>query len=214
MSPHLDVTPVEPIVNRASENGGACEVRSVNEKNGNIVVGVAGNRVFVKVQGKGTSHISQPFCQFSNEIIKRGFHEFVVDLSECSAMDSTFLGVLAGVGLRLMSAKGCVHLANLSERCREQVASLGIDRLSTVEMCDVSLAASPNGGDSALKPLPTNPSSPMEAEAKARYTEMVIEAHNTLMQIDPQNVPKFKDCVRFLTEDLEKIRAAQKSSNS
>ncbi|MBI5686457.1 MAG: STAS domain-containing protein [Verrucomicrobia bacterium] len=190
----------------------------MNESKGNIVVGVAGERVFVRVQGKGNYQISQPFCQFSNEIIKRGFHEFVVDLGDCSSMDSTFLGVLAGVGLRLMAASGRIHLANLNSRCREVVASLGIDRLSTVDMCDINLASPGNGGGSApapaLEPLAMPQSMPTDPEGRARYAEMVIEAHTTLMQIDPQNVPKFKDCVRFLSEDLEKLRAAQKRSNS
>ncbi len=190
---------------------------SVNGKHSNVVVGISGDRVFVKVQGKGTHLISQPLSQFSNEIIKRGFHEFIVDLGDCSSMDSTFLGVLAGVGLRLMSDSGHIHLANLNPRCREVVASMGIDRLSTVDMCDVNLDAPPNGGGSApapaLEPLATPQSMPVDAESKARYTEMMIEAHTTLMQIDPQNVPKFKDCVRFLTEDLEKLRA-QKNSGS
>jgi anti-anti-sigma regulatory factor len=190
----------------------------VNEKQGHIVVGVTGERVFVKVQGKGHSQISQPLCQFSNEIIKRGFREFIVDLSECPSMDSTFLGVLAGVGLRLMSVGGRVHLANLNLRCREVVASLGIDRLSTVDLCDLSLSAAPNGSGAApapaMEPLATPHAMPTDPEGKARYAEMMLEAHTTLMQLDPQNVPKFKDCVRFLTEDIEKLRAAQRSSNS
>lgn len=190
----------------------------MNKGQNSIVVGVSGERVFVKVRGKGNCQISQPFCQFSNEIIKRGFREFIVDFGDCSSMDSTFLGVLAGVGLRLMSASGHIHLANLNPRCWEVVASLGIDRLSTVDICDVNLAAPLNGSGSApapaLEPLETSQSMPEDAESKARYAEMMIEAHTTLMQIDPQNIPKFKDCVRFLTEDLEKLRAAQKSSNS
>jgi len=190
----------------------------VNDRQNNIVVGISGNRVFVKVQGKGNCQISQPFCQFSDEIIKRGFHEFIVDLADCSSMDSTFLGVLAGVGLRLMPANGHIHLANLNPRCREVVASLGIDQLSTVDTCDLNIAASSNGGgaaaSSALQTLATTQPMPTDPESKARYVEMMIEAHSALMQIDPQNVPKFKDCVRFLAEDIEKLRAAQKNSGS
>jgi len=190
----------------------------VNESQNNIVVGVSGQRVFVKVHGKANSQNGQPFCQFSNEIIKRGFREFVVDLAECSYMDSTFLGVLAGISLRLMPLNGRIHLANLNPRCGETVASLGIDRLSTVDTCDFRMPASANGDQfpppDTLQPLAAPQTGPANAESKARCAEMMIEAHRTLMQIDPQNIPKFKDCVRFLAEDLEKLRAAQKHSDS
>ncbi|MCX6906972.1 MAG: STAS domain-containing protein [Verrucomicrobia bacterium] len=190
----------------------------MNENQNNIVVGVSGQRVFVKVHGKANFQNSQPFCQFSAEIIKRGFREFVVDLAECSYMDSTFLGVLAGISLRLMPLNGCVHLANLNPRCSETVASLGIDRLSTVDTCDLQMPAPANGDQSpppdTLQPLAAPQTGPADAESKARHAEMMLEAHRTLMQIDPRNIPKFKDCAHFLAEDLDKLRAAQRNSNS
>jgi anti-anti-sigma regulatory factor len=34
-------------------------------------------------------------------MIRRGHREFVVDLGDCELMDSTFMGTLAGVALRL-----------------------------------------------------------------------------------------------------------------
>ena len=188
----------------------------VNGKQGSIGVGIADNRVFVKVEGKGTHLISHPLSQFSNEAISRGFGEFIVDLADCSSMDSTFLGVLAGIGLRLMPAHGHVHLANMNERCLEVVTSLGIDRLSTVDLCE--LRAAPNGNEkpqsAAIQPLETPQPVAGDAEAKASHAEMMIEAHRTLMQIDPNNVPKFKECVRFLAEDLEKLRASQRNPTS
>jgi anti-anti-sigma factor len=187
----------------------------VSDSQNSIVVGVSGQRVFVKVRGKGNCQTSQPLNQFSNEIIKRGFHEFIVDLAECSSMDSTFLGVLAGISLRLMSLNGRVYLANLNPRCNNVVVSLGIDRLSSVSTGLLDLPAPANGDESpALQPLVASPVTPSDAEAKARCAEMVIEAHRALMRIDPRNIPKFKDCIRFLIEDLEKIRAEQGGYNS
>jgi hypothetical protein len=32
----------------------------------------------------------------------------------------------------------------------------------------------------------------------------ILEAHENLMEFDPRNVPKFKDVVEFLREDLGK----------
>lgn len=32
-----------------------------------------------------------------------------------------------------------------------------------------------------------------------------LEAHQTLMKINPANIPKFKDVAEFLAEDLKKL---------
>ena len=37
-----------------------------------------------------------------------------------------------------------------------------------------------------------------------------LEAHETLMEINPNNVPRFKDVARFLAEDLKKMEEAKK----
>jgi len=189
----------------------------VSENPNNILVGVSGNLVFIKVQGKGGFQISQPLRQFSLEMIGRGYREFVVDLAECACMDSTFLGVLAGMGLRLQSAdhsagaSGKVHLANVNARCREVLSSLGIDKLFTIDLCDLRVGPATAVGKPAgeMQSLQTAPAA--STGDMAKQAEVMLEAHRTLMEIDPQNVPKFKDCVRFLAEDLEKIRAAQKT---
>ncbi len=37
-----------------------------------------------------------------------------------------------------------------------------------------------------------------------------LEAHQTLMDINPENVTRFKDVTKFLAEDLEKLRGKSK----
>ena len=39
---------------------------------------------------------------------------------------------------------------------------------------------------------------------KRALTEASLEAHKLLMEVNPDNVPKFKDVAQFLTEDLER----------
>ena len=39
---------------------------------------------------------------------------------------------------------------------------------------------------------------------KRALTEASLEAHKLLMEVNPDNVPKFKDVARFLEEDLER----------
>jgi len=37
-----------------------------------------------------------------------------------------------------------------------------------------------------------------------------LEAHQLLMSINPDNIPKFKDVTQFLAEDLRKMKEQQK----
>lgn len=199
-----------------------------------ILVGVSNNLVFIKVEGKGTFQISQPLRQFTLEMMGRGYREFVVDLADCPAMDSTFLGVLAGMGLRLQNGgsrdtktpaapqgQGKIHLANMNSRCLEVLSALGIDRLFSMDLCDLRMGGDPQAAPPAppvtgadLRPL--QQAAPLNGSpgAMARQAEVMLEAHRTLMEIAPQNIPKFKDVTRFLSEDLEKHRAAEKSGGS
>ena len=66
-----------------------------------VQVGLAGNVVWVRVDGRGTFQNSAGLKEFAAEMTRRGHRDFVVDLATCELMDSTFLGTLTGVALGL-----------------------------------------------------------------------------------------------------------------
>ena len=66
-----------------------------------ILVGTADRVVWVRVEGKGSFLNSTGLKEFAKEMTNRGYREFVVDLHNCPLMDSTFMGTLTGVALRL-----------------------------------------------------------------------------------------------------------------
>jgi anti-anti-sigma regulatory factor len=68
-----------------------------------IQVGVNGPAVWVRVEGKGSFLNSGNLKEFAQEMVNRGYREFVIDLQNCAMMDSTFMGTMAGVALRLKS---------------------------------------------------------------------------------------------------------------
>ena len=53
----------------------------------------------IRIIGRANFTSSIDFKALVTELSQRGFQRFVLDLSECVLMDSTFLGVLAGFGL-------------------------------------------------------------------------------------------------------------------
>ena len=66
-----------------------------------IQVGVNGPSVWVRVKGRGSFLNSGGLKDFARAMVNKGFREFVFDLQDCVMMDSTFMGTMAGMALRL-----------------------------------------------------------------------------------------------------------------
>ncbi len=174
----------------------------MNEPSKGISVGCTENRVYVRVVGRGTFQNSQPLRLFALRKIDEGQREFVLDLGQCQGMDSTFLGVLAGIGLRLRQngKLATVHIVNISPRNLELIQTLGLDRLFTVNS-----GAPPPLSEADYRKLPdtdlTQLTHPLE---KDETTDLMIEAHDNLVRADERNAAKFRELTRFLREAVER----------
>ena len=58
----------------------------------------------MRLEGKGSFLNSGSLKEFAQEMVNRGYREFIVDLQNCVMMDSTFMGTLAGVEIGLQAA--------------------------------------------------------------------------------------------------------------
>jgi anti-sigma B factor antagonist len=159
-----------------------------------ILVARSATLGFVKVVGRGSFQNSGCLKAFYLQLLKEGIGRFVVDLENCTYLDSTFLGILLGLGLKLKEGgKGLLHILNASPRNLELLKNLGLDRLIQIDNPRVDL----NGV--AAKQLEEMPC-PVPTRDEAAPT--ILEAHENLMEFDARNIPKFKDVVEFLREDL------------
>jgi anti-anti-sigma factor len=181
----------------------------VNEPSKGISVGCAGNRVYVRVVGRGTFQNSQPLRLFALQKIDQGQREFVVDLGQCQGMDSTFLGVLAGIGLRLRQngKLATVHIVNVSPRNLELLQTLGLDRLFAMNS-----STPPPLAEAGYRQLPdTDLTQLTHPPGKDETTDLMIEAHDNLVRADKHNAPKFRELTRFLRESIERRRRNQET---
>lgn len=173
-----------------------------------LLVSIAPPVAYIKVCGRATSESGKDFKSLINSLFNRGFSEFVLDLSDCLMMDSTFLGVLAGGGVKMLKAseegKGTpIRLLNANERVRNLLDNLGVLHL----FCLTSGAnLSP---DQCVRPDVGGV--PPSREDLCRTS---LEAHETLMEINPDNIPKFKDVTQFLAEDLAKLQREEGNGTS
>ena len=177
-----------------------------------ISVGCAGRKVYVRVVGHGTFQNSQPLRGFALDMIEQGFREFLVDLGQCQGMDSTFLGVLAGIGLRLRQNghKGKIHVLNVNASHMELLQTLGLDRLFSVDAGVMDLTKTPPVAEADLHRLPDSDVEAGKPLNKNETTDLMLEAHDNLMRYDERNAPKFKDLTKFLREKIERRNATEK----
>jgi anti-sigma B factor antagonist len=150
----------------------------------------------VKIAGRANFTFSPDFKTLLGELIQKGYAHFIIDLSECVLMDSTFLGVLAGFGIKFNPSSpvtnGRIELSNPNERVTELLENLGVLQLFKIVNGNLQLT-----GEVCVPP-PVNPS-------REEITRTSLEAHRTLMEANPDNVPRFKDVAQFLAEDLKKL---------
>jgi len=154
----------------------------------------------MKICGRATFNQSADFKRFVQETQERGYRDFVFDLTECLIMDSTFLGVLAGFSHQATDAKrpqgpAVLTLVNPNARVADLLENLGVNHLFKVVQ---STSAAPKD----YRPAPD------AAATREEIARNCLEAHEKLMEINPGNIPKFKDVTRFFAEDLERLRQA------
>ncbi len=153
----------------------------------------------VKIIGRANFTSSIDFKTLIGELRQKGYNYFVLDLSECALMDSTFLGVLAGFGLKMSGGNTAgaspIELLNPNPRISELLENLGVIHLFKVSEGPVRL---PDGVEACAVP-----STPADRE---QVTQACLEAHRTLMEINPANVSRFKEVTQFLAEDLKKLK--------
>ncbi len=159
---------------------------------------------FVRVVGRGTFKISTGLKRFGIAAIELDCRRFVVDLADCVSMDSTFMGVLVGVAFNMRrNGQGEIHLVNLSPRLELVLGTLGLDQVMLVHM----EGSTPPEFEDVLEQAEFDETD-TESETPRDRVETMIGAHESLVEADPDNSPKFKDVLSFLREDLRKKDAS------
>ena len=171
------------------------------EMENGISVSRGNGNVRVRVAGRGTFRNGQPLRRYALEMIGNGARQFVVDLGSCEGMDSTFLGVLAGIGLQLRepATPGQVRLANVSPRNLELLQTVGLDRLF-----DLAPASEPELAGLPMQRLPDSEAAQLPTLAVKKETaDLMLEAHTNLIRADNRNLAKFKDVTAVLRARTE-----------
>ena len=142
--------------------------------------------VWIRVAGRGSFQSSPALKDFARRLMDEGRRKFIVDLKDCTAMDSTFMGTLASLAIRLRDlGSGELWVVNRNERNTELLAGLGIDSLFSANPLPCT--------HSGECPEPVH-----HAADKAATREAIHEAHAACVAVNPRNEDKFKDVLEHL----------------
>ena len=170
-------------------------------KSENLTAAYASNTAVIRVEGRGSFKISPPLKQFIHKIIdNQSADSVLLEMSLCTGMDSTFMGVVAGLACFTKSKPIHFQLINLSEKNKKLLVTLGVDRV-----VDYSMTATQE--QAALLDQLDNSSKTLEADMsdKLEAAKTTLEAHETLVDINPENLSKFKSVLEYLQDDVRNL---------
>lgn len=149
------------------------------------LVNFSGAEANVSVLGRASYLNCMQLGKFFDFLAAKKCRRLNVDFYACTGMDSTFMGMLAGITLRLAEPElnGEVVLYNLSGRNLELIENLGLDNILKIS----SDAFAKSADAEAL-------------EQSAAGKNAMLEAHQNLVEAHPQNLKKFEDVIKFLKE--------------
>ncbi len=146
----------------------------------------------IRVCGRATFECAPPLRNLAKSLEQTSFSEINVDLSACSWMDSTFMGILAMLGLRARKIDAVMNICNAGEQNRNLLYGLGLKKLFCFvdgPVCDADAGNTWNDGTENSQP----------------NAQTVLDAHKTLMDVDEQNVKKFERVVDMVQKDIDRL---------
>ena len=168
----------------------------------NLTAAYIDQTAVIRVEGRASFKISPTMKQFIHHVVDtQSAHQILLDMEDCTGMDSTFMGVVAGISCFIKELPDySFKLINLSEKNKRLFTTLGVDRVVEYSMSSTTeekdLIAHQTGGIQTLEP---------DFSDKLEAAKTTLEAHETLVNINPENFDKFRSVLEFLQDDVHNL---------
>lgn len=164
----------------------------MDEPLGYLEVARSGGVVYARVIGLGMATVGIDFWDFSEEMMKQGFLRFIVDLSQCRSMDSTFMGVLVGMAESpRIKREEAVTVINPNDHHMKLMDGLGLPKMISIKQGRTDLP------ELEMRRLDAFPRTSEDRILKIR------DVHAKLVALDRRNEEKFKMFLKLLDQELK-----------
>ena len=150
----------------------------------------------VKARGRANFEYAVPLRELVRSLVT--FERICIDLGECTAMDSTFMGVLTMLALKGAKIGRKVEVLGANDTLKKLLHDLGVGRLfefSGIEAAPPELLDSLEAAEPDATPL--------------KGAETVKEAHESLVDADSENASRFDSVIKFASEDVDRLKNKQ-----
>lgn len=166
-------------------------------KDASILLGDFEEFIWLRCAGKGNFVNSPLLKQAADAAIAGGRKLLVADLEKCEGMDSTFMGTLAGIAIKIeRENQGALHIANASQRNRDALEELGLNLLMKINPTDAPWIDHMQRIQTGLNAYESEKLSARE------QTQFCLDAHRTLGQASAENINRFRMVVEMFERDL------------
>ena len=159
-----------------------------------ISVGKFDGFCWVRCNSKGNFQNSPVVKTWLEEQLAAGVKTVVVDLETCTGMDSTFMGNLAGLAMKLTGLGGGLQVADASEKCVNLLEDLGLSPLMDMNP--------PNAAWEEAKEHIREQLEVIDGDRGESNAEHIYETHKKLCEVDTQNEEKFNSVLECLEAEL------------
>lgn len=169
--------------------------QDVSPADDRILVSVGDAYALARVLGRGSYKVSRSLKEFASRVMDAGSTVFLLDLQNCVGMDSTFMGVLAGISQRQQKENGRkIILTGVSDKLVNLMKTLGLSQLVEIQ------EQTPEVQSERLTELERVKESPLDS------ANTMLEAHEKLVEIDEDNRLRFQDVLEYLREDIQRLK--------
>lgn len=167
---------------------------------------------WLRIEGRGSFQNSCELRKYADDRLAQGDGVVLVDLEDCTYMDSTFMGTLTGIACRLEAdrepGEGTtprMEIVNPSDRARELLENLGLDEILRIHPGDEEVNGMDWAGVRGVMAEQLFPEAFEEAgETKRVKAECMLEAHKALAATSKQNDVRFRDVICLVERELQK----------
>ena len=158
-----------------------------------FLVNSSDTSVFILIEGKANFLNANSFKQFIDKSLSKNYSHYIIDFDHCTGMDSTFLGIIAWLGLQIKGSESKSHLIvrNLNKRNKELFNNLGLQNFISTEESILDTSKKEAGKFHALE------------EADRFEAIDILNAHKNLVQARKENASLFKDLISILEDKIQ-----------
>lgn len=161
-----------------------------------ILTGHLNGVLWIRPEGRGTFQESALIKTFVETARGSEYEDFTIDLEACPGMDSTFMGMLAGLGMLFRKeGKGELSIVGTNDKTKASLMELGVHYMTSIEPADAVWNDEIEAYREDLVPL--------NVTTDCEMGDHILESHENLCLTDEANFARFEDVLKMFGSKID-----------